>query len=113
MNRITRILLGAILAYVCLWVTIVTAAVPLNRRPNQVDWVFDYAGLIDERGEARINDFLFELHQDADVEFIAVSVNSLEGKSINLWANELFQNWNIGEKTNGHRGLLLVVAVAE
>lgn len=51
--------------------------------------------------------------RDADVEIIAVSTPTLEGRAIAEYANRLFDEWKVGDRSRGNRGLLLVVAEAE
>lgn len=85
----------------------------LKHRPFGNKWIYDYAGIVDDKSIGRIDETLRLLHKETDVEFLAVSVNSLKSEDINSWTNKLFQNWKIGRKTRGQKGLLLVVAVKE
>jgi hypothetical protein len=68
---------------------------------------------MDEYSKKRCNDYLFGLYKDNDIEFLTVSLDSLNGEDINFWTNRLFQDWKIGSKTSAQKGLLLVVAVKE
>jgi len=85
----------------------------LKHRPYNDKWVYDYAGLLDEYSINRLNGYLSTFYKDNDIEFLALSVNTLNGEDINFWTNRVFANWKIGSKTSGQRGLLFVVAVKE
>ena len=89
------------------------AELNVQQRPRQAAWVFDEAGLMDDGAEQRLNQFLAVFQDDTDIEFLAVTVPNLDGQDINAWTNALFENWQVGRTTQGHRGLLLVIAVAE
>lgn len=84
-----------------------------NQRPNEDQFVYDYAHLMNAYSKERINNSLQMLYRDADMEFIAVSVKNLNGENINTWTNQLFENWKVGKHTKGNKGLLLVVAEEE
>lgn len=92
-----------------------SSANDLNIKKRLVDdiWVYDNAGLLSGESETRISESLKLFFEDNDIEFVSVTVNDLEGVDISQWTDRLFQNWDIGRKTRGHKGLLLVVAPKE
>jgi hypothetical protein len=82
-------------------------------RPGGDAFVADAAGVIEPVSAQRMNELLGALLADADIEFIAVSANSLNGQAITGYTNELFERWKVGGRTGGNRGLLLVIAKQE
>ncbi len=58
-------------------------------------WVYDYADLIDQSGEDRINEYLGWFFDKFDIEFYAVSVSKLDNLDINTWTNRLFEKWKV------------------
>ena len=85
----------------------------LDKWPRKDQWLYDYAHLISGDSELRINNFLRLFFVETDIEFIAVSVENLGGEEINVWTDQLFQEWKIGKRTKGHKGLLLILAEDE
>jgi uncharacterized protein len=93
----------------------------LKEKPNTNQWVFDYADLISENSRERIDQFLENFYEETDIEFIAVSIGELEflqdrednAGDINSLTSKLFENWKIGMKTRGHKGLLFIVSEKE
>lgn len=81
--------------------------------PGRGRFVVDAASLIVDDSESRMNDLLDALLDDADIELVAVTVDSLGGEPIERFANDLFERWEVGSRTRANRGLLLVVAQAE
>lgn len=75
--------------------------------------VVDGAGIVAEDSEARMGDLLGALLGEADVELVAASVPRLDDQTIEAAASELFERWEVGDRTNGGRGLLLLVAEDE
>ncbi len=60
-----------------------------------------------------MNQTLAALLRETDIEILALSMPSLEGHSIGNFTEELFEDWEVGERTRANRGVLLVVAASE
>jgi hypothetical protein len=60
-----------------------------------------------------MNQTLEALLRETDIEILAVSMPSLEGHPIGSFTEELFEDWEVGERTRANRGVLLVVAAKE
>ena len=83
-----------------------------NPRVNKRSWVADNAGVVDGATEKRINDLLTPLYRKTGAQVAVATVNSLDGMSLEDFANDLFKRWKIGgKKTDG--GVLLLVAVKD
>ena len=82
-------------------------------RPPNGSFVLDRAGLVHSESLERMNQTLAALLRETDVEILAVSMPSLEGRAIGTFTEELFEDWEVGERTRANRGLLLVVAAEE
>jgi len=87
-------------------------AEPLPQQPTSGHWLYDTAGLMSQSSRDRIEVFLTIFRYDRESELFAVSVPDLAGESINAFATRLFEQWKIGQRTQG-KGLLFVLAVKE
>lgn len=74
--------------------------------------VTDNANIIDQSYEAKIIQLAQEIEKDSTVEIAVVTVESLEGESIEMYAVELFKKAGIGKKDKDN-GLLILVAKEE
>lgn len=74
--------------------------------------VADYANVLGPEYRQRITAIATELWQKADAAVVAATIPSLEGRTIEEVAVELFERWGIGRK-GSDRGVLILVAVAE
>ena len=79
--------------------------------PESTGLVNDFAGIFTEEEKSEMENFLKEFLEEEDIAIAVVSVNSLEGLTIEKYAYELFNTWHIGTKTND--GILLLVAPKE
>lgn len=70
-------------------------------------YVYDQDNIIDDDVESSLNEMLTELEEKTEVEFAVVSVESLLGKSIEDYSNNLFNTLGIGKKGKDN-GLLLI-----
>ena len=80
--------------------------------PSPVGWVNDFAGIFKQEDIDKMNEFLTDFEKKTTVEIYVATVNSLNGKSIEMYANELFNTWGIGKKDIG-KGVLFLVALNE
>src|SRR5512144_2978702 len=74
--------------------------------------VVDQANIIQPATRSAIEERLAELEAKSGIQIAVATVGSLEGQDIEPYANELFRNWKLGEKTKNN-GVLLLVAPNE
>src|SRR5450755_4401362 len=74
--------------------------------------VVDQANIIPAATRAAIEQKLADLEAKSSIQLVVATVASLEGQEIEPYANELFRNWKLGEKTKNN-GVLLLVAPKE
>ena len=79
---------------------------------SPIVFVHDRANLIPEDIEKSIQVRLSKIESDTTAEFVVVTVESLEGATIDKYAFELFNDWGIGKKDKNN-GVLLLVAPNE
>ena len=77
-----------------------------------VNYVSDYAEIIDENYEAQINALAGDIEHNTTIEIAVLTVPSLDGGDIDLFAVETFHDWKVGKK-DVNNGLLIVVAVED
>ena len=76
------------------------------------DWIVDSADLLTEEQESELIELLRDFYQQTQVELAGVTVGSLPGRTIEAYAAELFDSWELGTlQTNN--GILLMLAVEE
>jgi hypothetical protein len=74
--------------------------------------VRDNANIIDQGYEDNIRSLVIDLERKTTAEVVVVTVNSLEGKTIEKYAFDLFNSWGIGKKEKNN-GVLFLVAPNE
>ena len=77
--------------------------------PKPAGRVNDFANVIDPATEAEINARLDQLEQKTSSEIAVVTIESLEGVSVEEYANRLFKEWGIGQAKQDN-GVLVLVA---
>ncbi len=78
--------------------------------PAPTGYVDDYAGVMTASGKADVEAMCREVHDKTKAQIFFVTVKSLEGESVDTFANDLFHKWKIGEKKTD-RGILVLLAV--
>jgi uncharacterized membrane protein YgcG len=68
--------------------------------PTPMGYVNDFASVLDEPDEAYLETFLGTLERDTSAEVVVATVASLEGMTIEEYANRLFAEWGIGRGLN-------------
>jgi uncharacterized protein len=81
--------------------------------PQSLDHrVHDFANLLSPADRQALEKLSFDVDQKTTAEIVVVTVDSLEGQPIEVYAHEILVNWGIGKrKTNN--GVLLLVAPKE
>jgi uncharacterized protein len=91
---------------------VVTGTVVAQTFPEPQGHVNDFASLLSAQGKQQLEDQLSRLEQETTIEIAVVTVNSLEGTTVEDYANRLFEKWGIGKKGKDN-GVLLLVAKEE
>lgn len=73
-------------------------------------YVNDFAQVIDAGSQQKITAVCEELDQKADAQLAVVTIHTLEGDSVQDFANRLFQKWGVGPKGKD-RGVMVLLAV--
>ena len=80
--------------------------------PTADFYVNDYAGLLDNETKEYIINKNKILYSQTGAQIVVVTIQSLEDNSLEDYANELFRNFGIGDKTKNN-GVLLLLALKE
>ncbi|MBM3709466.1 MAG: TPM domain-containing protein, partial [Actinobacteria bacterium] len=79
--------------------------VELNTQTKPVD---DFAHIFKPQEIRKITSLINKLEKNTSAEIAVVTEDSLEGRDIAEYANELFNEWGIG-KEDKHNGILLLI----
>jgi|ERR1051325_1829848 uncharacterized protein len=99
---------GAVAAAL-LWLAVAAVA---QTFPALSGRIVDQANIISADARRTIEPKLVDLEAKSGIQLVVATVNSLEGQEIEPYANALFRNWKLGEKTKNN-GVLLLVAPKE
>lgn len=77
--------------------------------PTPTGYVNDFASVLDEAAEAYLETFLQTIERETSAEIVVVTVTSLEGMTIEEYANRLFADWGVGKEQQDN-GVLMLVA---
>ncbi|MBU4491399.1 MAG: TPM domain-containing protein [Euryarchaeota archaeon] len=77
--------------------------------PQLRGYVTDNANMIDQSYEAKITQLAGAIEKETTVQIAVVTIESLEGESMEMYAEELFEKAGIGKKDKDN-GLLIIVA---
>src|SRR3984893_16312274 len=92
---------------------LVTAVLGLAANlPALTGRIVDQANAIRPEPQRTIEPKLSELESKSGIQLVVATVTSLEGQEVEPYANALFRNWKLGEKTKNN-GVLLLVAPNE
>jgi len=80
--------------------------------PAPGGYVNDFASALDDSAEQYLEGFLATLERDTTAEVVVATVASLEGMTVEEYANRLFAEWGIGQAADDN-GVLLLVAPGE
>ena len=79
---------------------------------TQTKPVNDFANILEPYYIRKISSLINKLERKTSAEISVVTIDSLEGKTIEKYANELFNTWGIG-KEDKHNGILFLVDTNE
>jgi uncharacterized protein len=71
--------------------------------------VHDHAGLLSADQRASLEQLTRDIEQRTTAQVAVVTVNSLDGQTIEAYANELFNSWGIGQR-EANNGVLFLIA---
>jgi uncharacterized protein len=103
---------GAAVARPLLWLLLFLLtpfAAGAQEFPAPVGRVNDFARLLRAEDPQALEELLGGLERDTSAEIAVVTVRSLEGRSVEEYANRLFSEWGIGKKDRDN-GVLILVA---
>jgi uncharacterized protein len=78
--------------------------------PSPIGWVSDFAGVFKQEEIDNMNKLITDLEKKTTAELAVVTIKSLNGKTIETYANELFNTWGIGKKEKNN-GILLLISI--
>ncbi|RKD32732.1 TPM domain-containing protein [Thermohalobacter berrensis] len=81
-------------------------------QPSREFYVYDEANILDETVENYIVETNESLHSKTGAQIVVATVNSLQNRSIEEYANRLFRYWEIGSKEKNN-GILFLIAPTE
>lgn len=76
--------------------------------PTNQFYVNDYGNLLSESTKEEIMNYSIQLEQKTSAQLVVTTVKSLEGDSIDEYANKLFRDWKIGAKEKNNGVLILI-----
>jgi uncharacterized protein len=83
-----------------------------NPRVQNGTWVADVAGMLRPETVSELNTFIDGLERDTTTEIAVVVIRTLDGTTVEAFAEDLFEKWGIGKRDRDN-GLLLLWATGE
>jgi uncharacterized protein len=105
--RKIRILLLALVAALA-----VAAPATAQRFPTLTGRVVDEAGILDQTTRSALAAMLATVERQTTDQLVVATVTSLQGNSIEVYANRLFNRWALGQR-HKNNGVLVLVAPSE
>jgi uncharacterized protein len=83
--------------------------------PDYVGHVNDFAGIVDAQTEQKLETILTNFENLTGTQIAVVTIQSLNDRPLEEYANDLYRAWGIGAKTGEHKdkGALLLVALQD
>lgn len=81
-------------------------------KPTSDFYVNDFAGVLTSSQKEFLQSKAVAFKESTGAQAVVVTVDSLDGKSVEQYANELFNSWGIGDSERDD-GVLLLVAVSD
>lgn len=97
-----RVFSLSVLVILCGAAVISAAEVPKLKGP-----INDYAEVIPDEQEAKIRDFLLAQEKETSNQIVILTVKSLDGETIEVFAEKVFRTWKLG-KADKDNGVLIV-----
>lgn len=80
--------------------------------PSPTGFVNDFASVLSPAVESELQSDLNNFKRDSRIEIVAAVVSSLEGMPENVYAENIYKEWKIGDSVDG-RGALILIAPIE
>ena len=80
--------------------------------PSPQGFINDYANIIDNEKENLLENELRKIKYSQGIEIAVLTVDSLQDYPIDMYANQTFRSWGIGNKQNDS-GILYLIAPSE
>ncbi|MBN2073055.1 MAG: TPM domain-containing protein [Actinobacteria bacterium] len=80
--------------------------------PDYKGYVNDYAGILDAATAADLENLITNIEKDTTAEIAIVTVENLQGITVEEYAVKLFEKWGIGKKEEDN-GLLILISMEE
>jgi len=110
MNKVSRLLVVVIITAAAFAVAFPLCAETVESLGRPTGFVNDYADVILSSDEAQLNTISQELKNANTAEMAIVTINSLDGKSVEEFAQELFTKWGIGQASSDN-GVLILMSI--
>lgn len=83
--------------------------------PAYTGFVNDFANVIDQATEKKMNDILFGFEKQTGTQIAIVTMTTLNGQSLEDYSTDLYRSWGMGGKSgqNRDKGALLLVVVQD
>lgn len=111
LSRSSRLVV-VILAVILIILPVAVSAEAEYPQPTSVFFVNDFAGVLSQSTENKIAALGKQLENTTGAQVVLVTIQSLNGEDMDVYRNELFERWQIGEKDKDN-GILMVYANAE
>ena len=83
-----------------------------DKLPKPTSYVSDFAGVMDAESKQSVEALCTDLDRQAHAQIAVVTVNSLDGMSIEDYSTALYDKWKIGPKATD-KGILMLFAVKD
>jgi uncharacterized protein len=90
--------------------TLTASAQPTFPKPN--GYINDFADILDTNVEQELNTLVHDIESKTTAEIAVATVTSLNGMSVEEYANKMFKEWGIGKKGLDN-GILVLIAPNE
>lgn len=95
--------------FILVWLFLPLAVLAYTSPGQPAGFVNDYAGMLTPPERQALEEKLINFEKETTNEIAVVTIQSLEGDTIENFANELFNEWKIGKKEKDN-GILILIA---
>ncbi|MFZ4631770.1 MAG: TPM domain-containing protein [Patescibacteria group bacterium] len=96
----------------CVFLSVGFSARAYSNPGKPAGFVNDYAGMLSSAQVSELNNKLIQFSKDTSNEISVVTINTLEGDTIENYAVKLFADWKIG-KDKKDNGVLLLISLSD
>src|SRR4051812_12470356 len=94
---------------------LICSVLAFAEKPEQLkptNYVNDFAGVLDQQTQTRMNALCLEVQQKANAQIAIVTIKTLEDQPVEDFAVALFKQWGVGAK-GSDRGVLVLLAAQD